>query len=255
MAVGGFQFAGLHLADADLEDAVAWIAARADAGAPAVVVTPNINHLHLRSTSSAARAAFDAADIQFADGWPLIAASRLLGRPLPGRIAGIDLVARLIDARRGLSIAILGGPGDTAHRLAERARVSNSVVLVDDLAPGWDAPASRTQILARLDAARPNLVLIGIGAPRQEQLAHDIQSVVGGPVLCCGAAIEVLAGFRPRAPAWLQRCGLEWAFRLVIEPRRLFRRYVLAGVTFLRALVVEARLIRAGPSIESEETP
>jgi N-acetylglucosaminyldiphosphoundecaprenol N-acetyl-beta-D-mannosaminyltransferase len=239
VSIKTFEFAGLRLADANLEDAVTWITARANAGVPAIVVTPNINHLHLRSTSLSARAAFDAADIQFADGWPLIAASRLLGRPLPGRIAGIDLVGRLVDGRYGLSIAILGGPADTAHRLAERARASNAVVLVEDLAFGWDAPEPRREMLARLQAARPNLVLIGIGAPRQEQLAHDIRSVVGGPILCCGAAIEVLAGLRPRAPELLQRCGLEWAFRLVIEPRRLFRRYALAGASFLHALLVE----------------
>ena len=204
-------------------------------------MTPNINHLHLVETEPRVRDAIAAADVQLADGWPIVAASHILRRPLPERIAGIDLVERLIESPRSFSMAILGGPADTAARLAERARAANDVVLVDALPPGWSEPAQRVELIERLRNARPDLVLVGIGAPRQEFLAAELRDAVRGPILCCGAAIEVLAGYRPRAPELLQLVGLEWAFRLAIEPRRLLRRYLVSGMTFLRLLARESR--------------
>ena len=200
------------------------------------MVTPNINHLHLVQTSPEARDAVARADLQLADGWPIVAASRMFGAPLPERIAGIDLVDRLVSSDTEFSVAILGGPSDAAARLANVAARHNRVALVDELGPGWDDPARRGELAARLKAASPNLTFVGIGAPRQEQLAHELKTVVSGPIICCGAAVEVLAGVRPRAPHWVQRLGMEWAFRMAIEPRRLARRYLLAGFTFTRLL-------------------
>ena len=239
-----FQFAGLRFAHLDSAGAVDWISRHADLGQAVVVVTPNINHLHLVQRSAPARDVVDRADIQLADGWPIVAASRLLGTPLPGRIAGIDLVDRLLSSERSFSLAILGGPADAASRLAARAAAHNEVVLVDELQPGWDAPEARAQLRTRLADARPDLTLVGIGAPRQEVLAHELRPHVRGPIVCCGAAIEVLAGIRPRAPLELQRLGLEWAWRLAIEPRRLAGRYLLGGANFLRLLARELRARR-----------
>lgn len=229
-----FDFRGLRLAGLELEEAIDWIAAQAHARRQAIVVTPNINHLHLVQVSDQARDAIGGADLQLADGWPIVAASRILRQPLPARVAGIDLVQRLVDGDEEFRVAILGGPSDAALRLADRARKSNEVVLVDELRPGWDQEEPRTQLAQRLAAAAPDLTLVGVGAPRQEILAQELKPAVSGPIVCCGAAIEVLAGMRPRAPRFLQRLGLEWAFRLAIEPRRLARRYLLAGVTFAR---------------------
>ncbi len=239
---GDFDFRGLRISGLALEDAIQWITDRARARRQAIVVTPNINHLHLMESSSPAREAIARADLQLADGWPIVAASRIMGQPLPGRVAGIDLVQRLVDGEHGFRVAILGGPSDAASRLADRARRRNDVVLVDELRPGWDRDAARSELAERVAAAGPDLTLVGIGAPRQEILAHELKSAVRGPIVCCGAAIEVLAGMRPRAPRALQRVGLEWAFRLAIEPRRLARRYAVAGATFLRVLVEILRL-------------
>lgn len=241
-----FDFRGLRLAGLELEDAVEWITAQAQARRKAIVVTPNINHLHLVQVSDQARDAIAGADLQLADGWPIVAASRILRQPLPGRIAGIDLVERLVDGDEEFRVAILGGPSDAALRLAKRARRRNHVVLVDELRPGWDQEEPRLRLAQRLSDVAPDLTLVGIGAPQQEILAHELKSAVSGPIICCGAAIEVLAGMRPRAPRVLQRLGLEWAFRLAIEPRRLARRYLLAGVTFTRLLgVTWARRIQS----------
>lgn len=237
-----FDFRGLRLSGLELDEAIEWITSQAHARQRAIVVTPNINHLHLVQVSEEARQAIDGADLQLADGWPIVAASRMLGQPLPGRIAGIDLVERLVDADSGFRLAILGGASDSASRLAERVCRGNEVVLVDELRPGWDQARPRAELAQRIAAAAPDLTLLGIGAPRQEILAHELKPSVTGPIICCGAAIEVLAGMRRRAPRPLQRAGLEWAFRLAIEPRRLAGRYAVAGTTFLRLLAAALRL-------------
>ncbi|MBV9802448.1 MAG: WecB/TagA/CpsF family glycosyltransferase [Solirubrobacterales bacterium] len=248
-----FDFHGLRLAGLQLETAVERITALSRAHQQAVVVTPNINHLHLVQSSERAREAIGQADLQLADGWPIVVASRILGQPLPGRVAGIDLVERLVDGEPGFKMAILGGPDDAASRLAERARRRNEVVLVDELRPGWDRPDRRSRLVQRVADASPNLILVGIGAPRQEILAHELKASVAAPIICCGAAIEVLAGVRPRAPRVLQRLGLEWAFRLAIEPRRLARRYLVAGVTFTRLLLdaMRAHIVGRGENPRS----
>jgi N-acetylglucosaminyldiphosphoundecaprenol N-acetyl-beta-D-mannosaminyltransferase len=231
-----FNFRGLRLSGMDLDEAVSWITAHAEAQTPAVVVTPNINHLQLVQASDEARDAMNRADLRLADGWPIVAASRILGQPLPERVAGIDLVQRLVDGESEFTVAILGGSGDAASRLAQRARRTNDVVFVDELRPGWDEQEHRSRLAHEVAMAAPNLALVGIGAPRQEILAHELKSSVRGPIICCGAAIEVLAGLRPRAPRAIQRAGLEWAFRIALEPRRLAGRYVIAGASFLRLL-------------------
>ncbi len=231
-----FEFGGLRLARMDIADAVDWITSEAVARKPGVVVTPNINHLHLIHQSPEADAAIRKADLQLADGWPIVAASRILGEGLPERVAGIDLVERLVDGDAGFSIAVLGGPAGSASKLAARAERTNRVALVDELAPGWDRPERMATLVSRMESAAPNLTFVGIGAPRQEFLAHQLKPAVAGPIICCGAAIEVLAGVRPRAPRLLQTLGLEWAFRLAIEPRRLFRRYGVSAMTFLRLM-------------------
>ena len=247
---GVFEFGGLRLARMNITDAVDWITSEAVARKPGVVVTPNINHLHLIHQSAEANAAIRHADLQLADGWPIVAASRILGDALPERVAGIDLVERLVDGDADVSIAVLGGPAGSASKLAARAERTHRVTLVDDLAPGWDHPERMATLVSRMESAAPNLTFVGIGAPRQEFLAHELKHAVAGPIVCCGAAIEVLAGVRPRAPRVLQRLGLEWAFRLAIEPRRLFRRYGASGMTFLRLMyrsLVGPVVERSGP--------
>ena len=231
----------------DQRSAVALLLADAWGGRSCIVVTPNIHHLRLACLDPAFRSVLDRAEYVLADGWPLIVASRLLRPSLPGRIAGIDLVDNILSADGPrLRVALLGGPPGAAMRLAERISKSHDVVYVNELPLGaWDHPEGIREIGDEIGAASPNLTLVGIGAPKQELLADSLRSRACGPILCCGAAIEVLSGDTPRAPAMLRTTGLEWAFRLAREPRRLGPRYFAAGTSFGGTVVVEiwARLI------------
>jgi N-acetylglucosaminyldiphosphoundecaprenol N-acetyl-beta-D-mannosaminyltransferase len=224
----------------DHDAAVGLLLRDAAAERSCVVVTPNIHHLRLARSDAGFRAALDRAEHVLADGWPLIAASQILRPPLPGRIAGIDLVDEILQtAEPRLRVALLGGPPGAALRLADVIS-HHRVVYVNDLPWGrWDTPDALAAITAGLAEARPTLTLVGIGAPRQELLADRLRGAVCGPIVCCGAAIEILAGHTPRAPAALRAAGLEWAFRLAREPRRLGPRYMAGSMSFTATVVSE----------------
>jgi N-acetylglucosaminyldiphosphoundecaprenol N-acetyl-beta-D-mannosaminyltransferase len=232
-----FRFGQLELAPLTPAAASEWIVDRALRAQTSVVVTSNINHLRLAELDGRFRDVLRRSELNVTDGWPLGLASRVLGRPVPGRVAGIDLVDSVLNAQQPLRLAILGGPPGAAEALARRCEHAHDVCLIDPLPKEtWHTDGALQSLRERLRRAGPNLTLIGLGPPRQELLADTLRSVVSGPIICCGASIEVLAGMTPRAPQYLQRMGLEWAFRLALEPRRLFKRYVLSGGCFLRVL-------------------
>jgi exopolysaccharide biosynthesis WecB/TagA/CpsF family protein len=228
--LGPYSIAPLRLREAILSVLAAARHARAG-----IVVTPNIHHLLIARRDTSFGHVVSAAQLAVADGWPLVALSRALGRRLPERVAGIDLVEGILESTSGLRLAILGGPPGAAQALAARACRRHEIVLVDPLpAAVWAVPdpTSLDSLKERVASARPNLVLIGIGAPKQELIGAELADAVAGPIVCCGAAIEVIAGLRPRAPRIVQKLRCEWAFRLALEPRRLGGRYASAGVGF-----------------------
>lgn len=235
------RFGPLSLARLDGRGALEWVIDAAAAGRACIVVTSNIHHLRLAEVDPAFRAVLEKAELNVADGWPLVAASKVLSAPsLPGRVAGVDLVESILADAKGLRLALLGGPPGAARRLAERVGARHEVVLVDELTKGrWEHERELARLEASLVRAAPNITLIGIGAPKQELLASRLLGVASGPLVCCGAAIEIAAGVRPRAPRAVQKVGLEWAFRMLLEPRRLVGRYVRSAATFLRILLVE----------------
>lgn len=233
----------LTLARTDPAGAVAWVLGAAHAERSCVVVTSNIHHLRLAADDPEFCRVVTGAELNVADGWPLVAASRIRrGSSLPSRVAGVNLVDAILHSGERLRVALLGGPPGAAALLASELECLHDVVLVDELEKGtWDDDDQLTALARRLENARPNLTLIGIGAPRQELLAERLRPAVVGPIVCCGATIEFLAGIRTRAPRALQAIGLEWAFRLVLEPRRLAPRYARAGYAFLRIVLRRQR--------------
>jgi len=237
-----FAIGQLSLQRLSLAETTRWVVDRAVAEQPALVVTSNIYHLMLAEVRPDFAELVRRCDLNVADGWPLVLASRMLRPAVPERVAGIDLVARVLAEAPRLRVAVLGGYADAAERFADRFSDRHDIVIVDALTPGgWDTPEYREGLLGRLRAARPNMVLVGVGAPRQELLAEELRPYVAGPLICCGATIEVLADVRPRAPRLMRQTGLEWAFRMSLEPARLGPRYLRAGAWFIRVTAREGR--------------
>jgi N-acetylglucosaminyldiphosphoundecaprenol N-acetyl-beta-D-mannosaminyltransferase len=242
---------GTEIHNIDLAQAVDLISRAIERGDRGYVVTPNVHHIVLLRHHPVFRAAYDGAALRLPDGTPLVWASRLLGRPLHGRVAGADLLPALCRAAasRGFSVFFAGGRAGVARQAAERLarrlpglRVAGTFTPADDFA--GNAKAAEEMVIA-VNQARPDLLFVGLGAPAQEVWVSRHWSRLKVPVaVCCGAALDFAAGTGRRAPAWVQGAGLEWLWRLVNEPRRLWRRYLVQDTAFLGMCIMELRTMR-----------
>jgi N-acetylglucosaminyldiphosphoundecaprenol N-acetyl-beta-D-mannosaminyltransferase len=236
----GVALFGLRFLAADLDGAAEAIAGAVAAGARGYVVTPNVDHVVRLRRDAAFRRAYEGAAFVVADGMPLVWASRLLGRPLKGRVTGADLLPALcaVAAARGYSVFLLGGGDGVAPRAAAAllARFPGlRIAGTHTPPPGFgDAPGPVEAALDAVARARPDILFVGLGAPKQELWVHAHWDRIAATVaVCCGAAIDFAAGARSRAPGWVQHAGVEWLWRLLHEPKRLWRRYLVDDVAFL----------------------
>jgi N-acetylglucosaminyldiphosphoundecaprenol N-acetyl-beta-D-mannosaminyltransferase len=207
------------------------------------IVTPNLDILRQFTRCADSRRLILSASHRVADGQPIVWASRLAGGRVPGRVAGSDLVFSLPEAaaRAGLSVFLLGGnPGVAAAAAARLGARCPELEPVGSYCPPYgfeDDPAELVKIKRALTAARPALVLVGLGFPKQERLIYLLRPQMPEAwFVGVGISLSFLAGDQPRAPAVLQRLGLEWLHRLLHEPRRLFKRYVVHGLPFVLRL-------------------
>jgi N-acetylglucosaminyldiphosphoundecaprenol N-acetyl-beta-D-mannosaminyltransferase len=226
---------GVHIDITRMDDAVAqvlgWINDPSESCR--YVVTPNVDHTVMLQHDVGLRTAYKDANLVLADGFPVVLASRLLGKALPERVTGSDLVPALFDAAdpaRPLRTFLLGAAPGVAEIAADRIHAQwPDVRVVDVYSPpkGFEHDdVEIARILNRVRSARPDVLVVGFGAPKQELWVHRHRNELEASVaLCVGATIDFLAGAQSRAPQWMQRAGLEWLFRLLTEPRRLLRRY------------------------------
>lgn len=214
------------------------------------VVTPNTDIARAVRRDPCLRSLVVSADVVVADGMPLIWASRLGGTPLPERVTGASLIRSLTKeaAMRGTSVYFLGGAPGVPEQAAERLRADVGAIVAGSFSPalGFErSPAAMAEITDKLRAAKPGIVFCGFGFPKQERLIARLRLEFDDTwFVGCGAAIAFAAGAMTRAPQWMQRFGLEWAFRLVTEPRRLFRRYLIHDAPYAAALLGRAARAR-----------
>jgi len=213
------------------------------------VFTPNVDHVVNVDADPSFREAYASASLSLADGQPLVWTSRLLGAPLPEKISGSDLVLPLMEraASRRWRVYLLGGEDGVAEKSAQVLRGRLGVDIVGCAAPRISRepdPAQDAALIERIQAAKPDLLLVALGAPKQELWLHRVGSRIRPTVgIGVGAALDFIAGAR-RAPRWMSRAGLEWLFRLIQEPRRLARRYLLNDPKFLLILMRTLRTPR-----------
>ena len=197
------------------------------------VVTPNVDHAVLLQHHAELRQAYYDADMILADGHPVVWASRLVGKPLPERVPGSDLVPKLFSVAKPaqpLRVFLLGAAPGVADRAAVNVeRRWPAVKIVGTYSPplGFERDDDENRrILKFIAAAQPQVLVVGLGAPKQELWVHKYRQQIQTHVaLCVGATIDFLAGEKKRAPLWMQHIGLEWLHRMLSEPRRLLGRY------------------------------
>lgn len=223
---------------------------RVDAS-PMSVVTPNIQHVYLAETDALLARAVNAADVILPDGWPLAAALRHFYSDQRGRVAGSDLTEFVLRAAHAsdLSVAILGGSAASNQMAVQRTRARFPGLAVDGSSelrlPDAPTITSRAAFTSQVNGFAADITLVCFGAPKSElHVAACRDDVKTGALLCVGATVDFLAGTKKRAPRWVQKAGLEWAFRLVQEPRRLTARYVRGAISFTSAWRRTARSTR-----------
>jgi N-acetylglucosaminyldiphosphoundecaprenol N-acetyl-beta-D-mannosaminyltransferase len=201
----------------------------------------------------------DACDLVTADGQAVVWASRLLGDPLPTRVAGIDLMLELLALaeRRGYRVYLLGAHRDVLERAVARLRELHPRLVIAGYRDGYFTMTEEPSVAAEIRAARPDLLFVAMSTPRKEFFLGRWGRELDVPFsMGVGGAVDVVAGVTKRAPRPLQRLGLEWAFRLAQEPRRLARRYAVTNSTFvaltLRDLGRGARRRAAAAALRSE---
>jgi N-acetylglucosaminyldiphosphoundecaprenol N-acetyl-beta-D-mannosaminyltransferase len=239
VGVTSVYVAGLRVTPADLNRALSFVWEDASTGHAHVYAFVNAYSASLRR-SSPEYADVLAADTTtgLPDGVAVSVGARMLGLGAIGRCPGPDLLDRAaeIASRDGTSFALVGGDSGVAQRLGSRLAERHPalrIVLAETPPHGeWPVEWSR-EVCARAKESGAAILWMGVSAPKQEVWAHRFCAELGMPVVCVGAAFDFLSDSVTRAPRWVRAIGLEWLFRLLCDPRRLWRRYVIGNAVFL----------------------
>jgi len=180
------------------------------------------------------------ADFVTADGMPIVLLSKLMGNPLPERVTGADMVPAICRrcAEEGLSVYVLGGSKDAVEeafrRLEARQDARHPSLRIAGIDPAFvKLDEDQPEIIERINAAKPDILFVALGNPKQELWMGRNAAKLRVPVMIgIGGTFNFIAGHVKRAPRWMQRCGMEWIYRIVQEPGRLWRRYAYGLVKF-----------------------
>jgi N-acetylglucosaminyldiphosphoundecaprenol N-acetyl-beta-D-mannosaminyltransferase len=232
------------------EACVAIVAHAKTGGEPAYVTTPNAQHIVLLDRDRRLREIYDRADLVVPDGVSLLLAARLYGRPLQERVAGVDMFQTLcsLAAENNLHVFLLGGRPKSADLAAVALRKRLSMLRISTFCPPLGFERSREGLAEASHAirtAKPDLLFVAFGAPKQEYWIYEHGLQLSVPICVgVGGSFELVAGVVPRAPRWIQSVGCEWLYRLCLEPRRMWRRYLIGNCKFA-VIVARQRLRRA----------
>ena len=206
---------------------------RNEGGPVQQIITVNPEFVWAARKDAAFRATINQAALVLADGMGIVWASRILGQPFPERVTGTDLLPLLAErcARRGYRLFLLGAAPGVAEAAARILQQRSPGLQIAGVYGGSPDDAEADEILGRIRAARPDVLAVAYGAPRQDlwirQHAQALGAAGVGVAVGVGGAYDFIAGRVARAPRWMQRAGLEWLFRLLRQPRRAWRMRVL----------------------------
>lgn len=209
-----------------------------------VVCVANVHMFVEAQKDVAFRAVVNQADIVTPDGKPLSWALRLLNGIRQERVAGMDLFPTLLKeaAKKGTSVYFYGGSDNMMTKLLALLRETlPSLKIAGAYSPPFRklTPDEMAGIAVRINETSPGIVFVALGCPKQEKWMSDMKGKINATMIGVGGAIPVFAGIQKRAPAWMQRNGLEWFYRLLQEPKRLFRRYAVTNSTFIYIILRE----------------
>ena len=202
-------------------------------------VTPNVDHIVKLQSDAELRRAYENASLVLADGIPIMWAAKFLGAPLKEKISGSDLFPKLCEVatEREYRLFFLGGRPEAALKAAEILRNRHAKIqIVGTYSPPFNFENDKVEndkIVRMIKDSKPDILFVGLGAPKQEKWIYRHKDEYQVPVsIGIGASFEFISGMVKRAPLWMQKAGLEWFWRLVMEPRRLWKRYLVDDMKF-----------------------
>ena len=204
------------------------------------VFTPNVDHIVRIEEDAEFRKAYNNATLIFADGKPLIWISKLYKQPIKEKISGSDLFPKVCElaSKKGYSVFLLGAKEGVADKAAENIkRLYNSINICGTYSPlfGFENNDKEIAKIIRLvNEKKPDILIVGVGTPKQEKFIYKYRNDLSVPVTFgFGAGIDFMAGNVKRAPKWVSNIGLEWFYRFLHEPKRLFKRYFVDDVRII----------------------
>jgi N-acetylglucosaminyldiphosphoundecaprenol N-acetyl-beta-D-mannosaminyltransferase len=230
------QVVGCAIDRLDMDQTVARCAEIIESGGPVQHVAVNAAKVVALRDDARLREIVERCELVSVDGQPLVWASRLLGDPLPERVAGIDLMFRLLELarERGYRVFVLGAKEDVLATAVARLEERYPGLVIAGSHHGYFADADSAEICSLVRAAEPHILLVAMSSPRKEYWLANHAADLGVPFsMGVGGSIDVVAGVTRRAPGWMQRTGLEWFYRFAQEPRRLGPRYLRTNLRFV----------------------
>ena len=230
---------GVGIHPLTMDEAVERICAAAAARRPLATHLVNAYTLSLAARGEPFRALLDEGDLNLPDGTPLVWLARRAGLPqLTARVYGPDLTAAVCDQgrRHGMRHYLYGGSPEVVRQFAAtlRERYGGIEIVGAESPPYRPLTSDEEEAFAdRVHASGANVVWVGLGTPKQDEFVARFRDRIGVPMVAVGAAFDFLAGAKKSAPLWMQQRGLEWLYRLLSEPRRLWRRYLIGNTVFL----------------------
>ncbi len=222
------------------------------------VITANASHLCMMRHNPELALACRAAHLTLADGMSVVWALRASGQPVPERVAGVDLMARLLTAagEHQLRVYFLGAKREVVTALVEQSRAQHPGIEIAGFRDGYFSRDDHPGILEEIRSSRADILFVGMPSPFKETWCERHRHRLEVPVIMgVGGSFDVLAGFIRRAPRWIQALGLEWFWRLLMEPRKLWKRYLTTNTEFiwLAGREIVARRLGRLPAVESRK--
>ncbi|PCJ56741.1 MAG: hypothetical protein COA73_11700 [Candidatus Hydrogenedentota bacterium] len=238
----------INVANATYEEFCNYLDYRIQNRLPGFIVTPNVDHVCMFHRNGRFHEAYERAFIAIPDGTPLMWSAKIFGTPLKQKLSGSDMVPALSEfaARKGYSVFFLGGHPGTAEKSAvalQEQYPGLQVAGVNCPPMGFDTdPKALQAVIDHLIKAKPDICFVALGAPKQEYFMSHYLDVTGIPAsIGIGGSFDFVCGRTKRAPKWVQNSGFEWLWRLSMEPRRLWRRYLVDDLIFFHLFFNEIR--------------
>ena len=230
---------GLPLDACSAEQFVATIESWVDDCDRQFAVGVNAHLVNLANRDPALAAVLEHSGLNYADGQSVVWAARMLGHGVTARVPTTEMIYPIADmlARRRFPVFLLGGRPEVVEAAARRLRHDYPGLEIAGVQHGYFGAGADAEVVARINDSRARVLLVGLGNPRQEQWVWEhLRELRPNAILTCGGLYDWVSGRNRRAPAWMGRSGLEWVWRLLIEPRRLFARYVVGNPRFCMEL-------------------